>query len=292
MDILQYTGMSPEQLDQYAQAEAKLGPRVKPLVQAYFDGVYDHIDGVHEPLKALCATAEEQWAAELVFVVLCARMREKTLSGREHEQFLDGLSDIGCKVNECLAYKKCLGIFVLSWYHGFLKEKRLTLGRLQFEVRQQGEQERVIGDLVMRPGDRKLVCHIPSSGPLTQQACFDSYHRAWEEFPELRRNGVLPIFCHSWLFYPGYDQVFTPESNTGKFRSNFTMYETYETERFDDCWRVFSMDVPENLSLLPRDTAMRRRFAAYIEQGGTFGTTAGVLLFDGEKLVPVKMQNA
>lgn len=283
-EVLCSTGMTPEQSQVYLQIEEKLLPAVDPLICAYLGGEYDHISEVYEPLRALCDTEAELCAAELVFVVRCAEQKAQTLSGRERERFLEALSDIGYKVKECLAYKKAVGIFVLNWYHGLLKQRRLSLGRLQFETVVCGN-DRVIGDLVMRQGDVKVQCHIPSSGPLTQQACFDAYRRAWEAFPELRRNGVLPIFCSSWLFYPDYDRVFPESSNVGQFRRNFTVYQVYEQERFEDCWRVFSMDMPEDTSLLPRDTRMQQRFADYIEQGGTFGGAAGVLLFDGEKIL-------
>ena len=283
--LLLRTGMDAQQIQRYLSLQQQLEAWVRPLAQDYMDGVYDHIDQIYPVLQSKSDTEQMLFGAELVFVMLCAEIRGNRLTGRERELFFDALSDIGYKVNECEYYKKCTGIFVLNWYHGLLKDRRLSLGRLQFEVRYQGEKTRTIGDLVIKPGEPKIYCHIPSAGPLTQEACFASYRRAWEEYPEYRRNGVLPIFCTSWLFYPGLEQVFPPETNTGKFRGNFTMYETEETEEFSNCWRIFGMDLPEDLSLLPRNTGMQRRFADYIAQGGTFGNTAGVLLFDGEKII-------
>ena len=284
MEIITATGMSPEQIGQYEVLEERLTPKLERLIQAYWSGELAEISQVYEPMGQMFSTEEDLLAAELVFVIQCARRKAQELSGRERMLFLQALSDVGYKVNECLAYKKTIGTFVLNWYHGLLKKRRLSLGRLQFETVTCGN-DRVIGELVMRTGDTKIQCHIPSAGALMQDACCASYRRAWEEFPELRRNGVLPIFCSSWLFYPDYDRVFPEDSNVGRFRSNFTVYRVYEQPRFEDCWRVFSMDLPEDLSLLPRKTGMQRRFADYIGQGGTFGGAAGVLLFDGENIL-------
>lgn len=285
-EILRRTGMSPEQIQTYLRTEERLLPGVEPLAQAYFSGEYERISEVYEPLLALCKTEADIFAAELVLVMRCVALRAQTLSGKERALFLESIIDISCKVNECLAYKKAFGIFVLNWYHGLIKNWRVTLGRMQFEREVYHGPDITVGGFTLRDGDKKLQCHIPSGlGPLTQEECFASYRRAWEEFPELRKNGVLPILCHSWLFYPDYDRVFPENSNVGKFRRNFTMYQVYEQERFEDCWRVFSMDLPEDPAMLPRDTRMQQRFAQYIEQGGTFGNAAGILLFDGEKLV-------
>ena len=142
-----------------------------------------------------------------------------------------------------------------------------------------------VGDFVLRAGDKKLQCHIPSLGPLTRQACEESLKRAWEEFPDFRTDGYLPVRCHSWLVYPPYEEVFGKDSGVGMFRGLWHYYAAAEQDAFYDCWRVFSMDMPETPALLPQNTRMQRAFVRYIQNGGTFGDACGILLYDGEKIV-------
>ena len=112
-----------------------------------------------------------------------------------------------------------------------------------------------------------------------------SIHRAWEVFPEFRKDGYLPILCHSWLFYPDYAPVFGSQSGVGMFRGLWRIYAVGQQEQFNDCWRVFSMDMPEDVNLLPRNTRMQRAFADYIAGGGSFGDACGIILYDGEKIL-------
>lgn len=286
MEVLQYTGLTQEQIDRYHQLAGQCGSLVYPLADAYFDGEYDHISQLYEPLLSVTGSESELLGAMLLVVVRCAQRKAQTLAGREQELFLAACSDISSKVNECLAYKKAFGTFVLNWYHGLIKARRVALGRLQFDLGVYSGPEIQKGSFVLREGDRKLQCHIPSGkGPLTEEACADAFQKAWEEFPEYRKDGVLPILCDSWLLYPGYAQVFPPQSNVGKFRALWTLYQKKEQEGFPDCWRVFSIDLPEKLEILPRNTRMQRAFADYLSAGGSCGGGAGIVLFDGQKIL-------
>lgn len=286
MDILQHTGFTPEEIRQYEQLKQQLGEKVIPLADAYFAGTYQHIGELYEPMFQMLSSAEEFFGATLLIVVHCVELRAKTLSGRKQELFLGSLEDIASKVRECLSYKKTFGIFALNWYDGLIKNWRLQLGRLQFEISTHNGSDITVGEFTLQEGDKVLRCHIPSGfGPLTRENCMESFHRAWEEFPEYRKDGYLPILCHSWLFYPKYEQVFGKNSGVGMFRSLWHMDSVGEHETFNDCWRVFSMDLPEDISLLPRNTRMQRAFADYIAAGGTFGDANGIILYDGEKNV-------
>lgn len=286
MDTLQHIGFSPEETGAYRQLENRLGEKINPLADAYFSGVYRHISEIYEPLCQVTDSEQDLLGAMLLVVARCAEQRAQALSGRKQELFLQSLPDIAAKTRECLAYKKAFGIFVLNWYDGLIKNWRPQLGRLQYEVGFYSGPDVTWGDFVLREGDKKLQCHIPSGmGALTLENCMDSIHRAWEEFPEYRKMGYLPVLCHSWLFYPQYEQVFGENSGVGMFRSLWHYYSVGEQESFNDCWRVFSMDMPENLDLLPRNTRMQRAFADYIVSGGTFGDACGILLYDGEKLI-------
>ena len=286
MDVLPYIDLTEEETGLYRQLEEKLGEKVWPLADAYFAGDYQHISEIYEPLSQLAGTEQELVGAMLLVVVHCAQLRAETLSGRKQEQFLHSLPDVASKIRECMSYKKAFGIFVLNWYDGLIKNWRLQLGRLQFEVDAYSGPDITIGEFTLQEGDGVLRCHIPSGfGPLTLENCMDSIHRAWEEFPEYRKDGCIPVLCRSWLFYPQYEQIFGKDTGVGMFRSLWHYYGVGEQETFRDCWRVFSMDMPENLDLLPRNTRMQRAFADYIASGGTFGDACGILLCDGKNLL-------
>ena len=286
MEILQYIGFTADEEKQYKQLEKELGEKTFPLADAYFTGTYQHISEIYELLRQVTDTEPELLGAMLLVVVRCAQKRAENLTGRQQKLFLDGLGDIASKVRECVAYKKAFGTFVMNWYDRLIKGWRVQLGRLQFEVGVHNGPEIPMGVFTLQEGDPVLYCHIPSGmGPLTRENCLESFHRAWEEFPEYRKNGFLPVLCHSWLLYPGYEQVFGKNTGVGMFRSLWHIGFTGEQETFNDCWRIFSMDLPEDVSLLPRNTRMQRSFADYIAAGGTFGDASGILLFNGEKIL-------
>ena len=286
MEILQYIGFTADEEKQFKQLEKDLGGKTFPLADAYFDGAYQHISEIYEPLQQVTDSEAELLGAMLLVVVRCAEKRAETLSGRQQELFLGGLGDIASKVRECVAYKKAFGIFVMNWYDRLIKGWRVQLGRLQFEVGVHNGPEIPMGVFTLQEGDKVLYCHIPSGmGPLTRENCTQSIHRAWEEFPEYRKDGFLPVLCHSWLFYPKYEQVFGKDSGVGMFRNLWQIGYPAEQETFNDCWRIFSMDLPEDVSLLPRNTRMQRAFADYIAAGGSFGDANGILLYDGERIV-------
>lgn len=285
MDVLRYIGLTDDELARYCQADAKWGQKIAPVAKAYFEGTYGHISETYDVLREMTASEEELCTVMLILVVQAAALRAETLEGHEQAVFLQSLVDISCKIRECMAYKKAFGIFVLNWYDGLIKNWRLQLGRLQYEVGIYDGPDIQVGAFVLQKGDKKLQCHIPSGlGPLTRQACMESFRLAWEEFPEYRKDGFLPVMCSSWLFYGPYEKVFSG-TNVEQFRDLWHYYDETRQETFSDCWRVFSMDLPDDPGKLPQNTRMQKAFAAYMENGGTFGYAGGILLFDGEKII-------
>ena len=285
--ILQYAGLTDTEILRYENLESHLGEKIYPLAEAYVQGTYGHIRELYDPLREIAPQEPELVGAMLLLVMESVRLRVQSLTGHRKQVFLESLVDISCKIRECVAYKKAFGIFVLNWYDGLIKNWRPTLGRLQYEVGIYEGADIRVGEFTLHSGDKKLQCHIPSLGPLTRENCMASLKQAWEEFPEYRKDGVLPVLCHSWLFYPPYAAVFPENSGVGMFRSLWQYYDRAAHEGFPDCWRVFSMDLPENPDLLPQNTRMQRDFVKYIKNGGTFGDACGIILFDGEKIVNI-----
>ena len=63
----------------------------------------------------------------------------------------------------------------------------------------------------------------------------------------------------------------------------FDVISQKETEGFGDCWRIFNKDYEGSTADFTADTGLQRRFIDYINNGGTFGTGYGTILYDGEK---------
>lgn len=290
-ELLRYAGLTGEQIQQYEALETALGEKIYPLAEQYFQGEYQHISQLYDPICSQVQSEAELFGAMLLVVMRCAQLRADTLTGRQKELFLDSLTDISFKLRECQAYRKHFGIFVMNWYDGLIKGCRLSLGRLQFDAGVYQGETVTVGDFVLRQEEPKLQCHIPSAGPLTYEDCMASLKRAWEEFPRYRKGEVLPVLCDSWLLYPPYEQVFGEGSGVGMFRKLWHIYGQAQQSRFEDCWRIFSMDPPEDLSLLPQNTRMQRAFARYMAAGGSYGTGKGILLFDGNQIVIPAVKN-
>ncbi len=113
----------------------------------------------------------------------------------------------------------------------------------------------------------------------------ESLDRAYTMFEDRLKDGVLPVWCRSWLLYPEYERVFGENSNTVKFARKFETTAIREFEEFDEGWRVFGADWGRELSELPCDTTLQRNFIEYIKNGKPFGDGAGVLLYDGKTVL-------
>ena len=196
----------------------------------------------------------------------------------------DSMSDLRCKLYECKAVKGVWGNFVAYWYGIFFRLRCFKLGRIEFE--------KVTFPLdsyknLSKKGDAMLNCHIPSAGPLKEEQVYDSLRRAYDFFPEMRRDGILPILCHSWLLDPKYkDNVFPSGTNTRNFIDLVELIEAREDTNYADLWRVFNVEYTEGcLASLPEDTSMRKRMKEHLLAGNKMGDAYGIILFDGEKVL-------
>ena len=139
--------------------------------------------------------------------------------------------------------------------------------------------------ITLRPGQKVLNIHIPSSGePFDLNARLQSYKLAYDFFKDLRGEGPLVCVCHSWLLYPEYRRVLGDSSNIISFQDDFTILEI-DDGAFQDAWRVFGPAAEGPTEQLPEDTSMQRVFKKHLLSGGKNGSALGVLVFDGERLL-------
>lgn len=207
--------------------------------------------------------------------------------GVPEEIIWETFSDLRYKVWECKNVHGVWGNFVSHWYHIFYTCDIVKLGRLEYEdTTYSGEVPYEKNGFVIRPGDPVKSIHIPSSGePFDKQARLDSYKQAYAFFKEELQGKPLVCVCHSWLLYPEYKNILSPNSNIVSFMGDFDLIKSETEDEFHDAWRVFGGDYQKPAQELPEKTSMQRAFKKWLMEGHKTGAGLGVLIFDGEKIV-------
>jgi len=204
----------------------------------------------------------------------------------------DTLRDLRYKLMECYKMYGVWGSFVASWFYGAFVLDRFEIGRLQFELSTHfatKEPYEKCGLRLVWDETPVINLHIPSSGPLRQSDCMDSYRAAYKFFekymPERLIDGKLVIECGSWLLYREHYKFLPEDSNIIKFMNDFEIVHSWDDPGFGDCWRIFNKGWDGDASALPRDTSLQRAYADWLADGNTAGEAHGIIIFDGEKII-------
>jgi len=206
--------------------------------------------------------------------------------GADETVYWDTFEDFRYKLLECKEVNDIWGVTTKYWYTKFFFGELFKLGRLQFQKFQfRGEEPYTFGDYTVNPGDFVLNIHIPSSGePFDLAARMDSYRRAYAFFkPE--DGKPLAFVCSSWLIYPPYRNILSPDSNIVSFMDDFDILGQTDTPTFDNAWRLYGRDALKPTAELPEKTSMQRAIKKHLLAGGTSGYGTGIMLFDGEKIL-------
>ncbi len=224
----------------------------------------------------------------LMWLYLVPHMEENYKKcGIDMQIFYDTLADISYKVKECKEVHGVVGVFT-SWFFIEQELKLFALGRLQYDIRVYEGEDYVFGDYTLTKGETIYSCHIPSSGPLREENCMESFKKAYNFFDGAKRKkGILPIHCYSWLLYPPFvEKVYPENSNLRKFAQMYDIIRQVDKEgKFESAWRVFGKDYTGSTDDLPNDTTLRRNMIEYIKKSNIFGSGEGIILFDGEKII-------
>jgi hypothetical protein len=179
------------------------------------------------------------------------------------------LSDLG---QQAWVHRRTFGGFGLHTY-GWMRiawsGALYWLGRLQFNL--------------TRYQDEWVVStHIPESGPLTPDACADSFRRARsffaEHFPEYPTSR---FHCDSWLLDPQLVEVLGPESNMVRFQQLWQLDGRQRDGDGDAIFFVFRRRGDVDLDTLPQDTSLQRAIVSKIKSGGHWHVCAGT--FDQDR---------
>ena len=285
-DLLINIGFTQQECNTYHYYKSMVKNEIEYFSSQYMNGNI-LFDEVLIEIHKLCGDELHEYTLDLLFVAECMPylldMYEKR--GIRKDIFFNTMSDLKCKLDECVRVKNIFGTFVVGWYKEFFKLERIAFGRLQYDIVAYENESVTINGYTIDTGDFILGCHIPSSGPLTPSLCKKSFEEAYLFFKDKLKDGILPIMCTSWLLYPNYCQVFGENSNTLNFQKNFKIVNVINTESFQDAWRVFGEDVGENADNLPSDTTLQRSFIEYIKKGYSFGFGSGFVLFDGTNIL-------
>lgn len=297
---LQFISKLMEELDFPPEARQTLSCSAKELEKSAADKVQAAKDFFYQndfPWKETQAqflipasqeTRIHQNTVDLLFLLECCKPLRKLYQdkGYSDARFLETMSDLRCKLLESWDVYGVWGTFVGFWYPIFFQLKLHKLGRLEYETaaydRDTPYEKHGIR---LKKGSPVKSIHIPSSGPLPEQACLDSYRQAYAFYKDELEGGLLICVCHSWLLHPSTRAILPTASNTVRFLSDFDIIEVEDTDAFDDKWRVFGSAHEQSVTQLPEDTSMRKAYKDYLLRGGKTGHGYGVLIFDGEKLL-------
>lgn len=286
-DLFDKIGLSKNEQELYYQYSKSVGEYAEECAYSYMRRKQE-LETVLDTLHKFSDNDISIYTLDLIFLFACTSYlyEDYVKNNISEDIFVDTMKDITYKIDECKNVKNIFGTFVINWFEGFLKMKRFAFGRLQFDVWERHKKTAEVNGYKVDEETFALNCHIPSSGPLDNESVIQSLASAYKFFENKIENDVLPVFCQSWLLNPSYMQIFEGSSpNIAKFASNFTIYDSVQQDLFNDAWRIFGVEYNGDVSILPRDTRLQRGFVEYIKSGGKFGTGAGILLFDGEKIL-------
>ncbi len=232
-------------------------------------------------------TGISEYTVALLFLLSECEDLERRYSeaGYSRELFIETMTDLKYKLDECKMIYDVWGNFVSWWYQGFFNMTRFGIGRFQYEFIEFAHDRFGAQGNFVKKGDRVLNIHIPASKiPLSDEVRLDSYRRA-KEFFFPNSSSSIPIGCSSWLLWPGYEEYIPKHLNLLKFRHDFTIISCKESDDFGNAWRVFGKDCRNEPDKLPRNTSQQRLFADYIKDGKKHGSAYGIFFFDGEKII-------
>lgn len=261
----------------------------------YKDYMFPKAHDVGERLDELTALANEMGISEytlhFVFFMICSevlleRYKEENIS---EAIYWESMMDMKYKFNECLDCKGVYGSFVASWFDGFFRMMRYSMGRFQFEYSDFDREDYTTeSGITIKKGEEVLGFHIPWSGvSLTDDVRIDSYKKAYEFFKEehCRPDGLMIFKCGSWLLYKGHYDFLPEKSNVLRFMDDFIILESNEKEEFNDAWRLYGGAGYKKPEEWPEDNSLYRAFKQRVLSGGKTGSGFGIVIFDGEKVV-------
>ncbi len=199
----------------------------------------------------------------------CLALAEETMRFREDGQFFDADG------------KQAEKFWVASreedekFIHGY------PVHRKGKAVKRKVRLEKNKWQLFLQKGTPVLAVHIPAQGyfhgPLSPQACDDSFQQAYLFFPKYFPDFCFQAFtCVSWLLDSQLAQYLPDSSNIVSFQKRFYLLPLPGANDFQTMERVFGQR-PTKLELAPKDTKLRQIILAHMEKGGFWRSSLGFI---------------
>ena len=260
--------------------------KLDEAVAAYLADKSKKAPEVAESLAPIASEAGvHQLTLNALFVILAfIGLRDSYVEKYGEEIYRDTAGDLVNKIRECIQVEEVIGITAISWYQLLLREVIFALGRLQFHIFPFPREIYEKNGHVIRKDEPIIKMHIPSSGKLTADLCFDAYRRAYRFFKSHFEGDVLPFMCTSWMLYERNLEFFPEGGNLARFMSDFDIIENGENPDHPDLWRIFGKKYTD-FTELPRDNSLRAAMADYLLAGNPMGHGFGVFFHDGENII-------
>lgn len=184
------------------------------------------------------------------------------------------LADLGRHVGRYRRRYGITGLEDLGWFSLHFQGALYALGRLQFELDWIPDDPRA-SEAGLRPGEPVLGVHIPESGPMTPEACDESFEWARRFFPTYFPEHRARIFtCHSWLLDDQLAEYLPATSNIMRFQRRFTLVPG-GAER-DDGIFMFVLHRPlAAIDQIQPRTTLERAIVDHVRSGRHWRTRTG-----------------
>lgn len=231
----------------------------------------DHNEFFEEVLKKKESTL---WFLWLYSNMACEVYEKYKNEGISEQIFWDTFQDIRFWCENTEKEFGILGLAVYEWFYRHIDMVLFRFGRLQFEKMEMEHsvisEDETMGKTCIAKGMQVINIHIAQGEPLTWEACEKSIEIAKEFWGDDK-----PYICHSWLLYPGLDEVLSEKSNIREFRKHFKVLQVDYKEREAE-WRVFGK-VLKNVVEYPEETSLQKRVKEYLLNGKCLGNGWAVL---------------
>lgn len=246
------------------------------------------------PFREICrkiaSTADAFRVDEYTLYLTCFILFSEQLidnyrhNGISEEVLSSTLADLKYKTEECLLVKGKYGIFVPEWFEWHFTMKLFGMERLQFQL-STAPRDVEIGGKIFKKGSDAIFVHIPRSGKrLDHDAVLRDYKRAHDFFFTLLGKSVDLFCCHSWLLFPLNRTLLPAESNIARFCSDYEILDVNYYHDYSETWRLFDREWRGDVSELPADTTLRRKYIKVIKSDEKLGDALGAFIYDDLKI--------
>jgi hypothetical protein len=239
-------------------------------------------DAAIRKMKVLSETSViHEYSGELLLFLCYTRALRRYYreAGISDEIYLNTVSDLKYKLDECKCVYGVHGTFVAFWFAGFFKLERFGLGRLQFEIVPLGTEYEKNG-VCLSEDTRVINVHIPRTGArLDRESTIEAYRLAADFFGS-HIGDTVAFVCNSWLLFPRHEQMLSEGANLRLFIKDYDLIASGEYSSYAEVWRLFDTMYDGDADHLPHDTSLRRAYVDLIKRNECTGWGRGVFIYN------------